>query len=138
MTPSSLNTICKQNFMHSTKSLNYLSFPGHYGIWFSYGQLFRHTSDEDIIWEAHPRKGIKMIDLTIHKKQLDRTVERARERGIIIPTIKQQMNPSLIPNEIKSKITKVGLWDIDPLNLFRITWKNEPVDSGGKFGNVNC
>ena len=78
-----------------------------------------------------------MIDLTIHKKQLEKTIKRARERRIIIPTIKQQTNPSLIPNEIKSKITKAGLWDIDPINLFRITWKNEPVGSGGKFGNVN-
>lgn len=63
-----------------------------------------------------------MIDLTIHKKQLERTIKRARDRGIIIPTIKQQMNPSPIPNELKSKIISAGLWDIDPLNLFRIAW----------------
>jgi cysteine synthase len=24
----------------------------------------------------------------------------------------------------------VGLWDLDPRNLFRITWKNEPVARG--------
>lgn len=78
-----------------------------------------------------------MIDLTIHKKQLERSTKRARERGIIIPTFKQQMDPSLIPNEIKSKIKSTGLWDIDPLNLFRITWKNEPMANGGGFGEVN-
>ncbi|MCX7959933.1 MAG: pyridoxal-5-phosphate-dependent protein subunit beta, partial [Deltaproteobacteria bacterium] len=27
----------------------------------------------------------------------------------------------------------VGLWDINPLNLFRITWKNEPVEKGGLY-----
>ena len=26
---------------------------------------------------------------------------------------------------------------MNPLNLFRITWKNEPVPSGGQFGKVN-
>ncbi len=27
--------------------------------------------------------------------------------------------------------------DVIPLNLFRITWKNEPVAKGGGYGNVN-
>ncbi|NMD28015.1 MAG: pyridoxal-phosphate dependent enzyme, partial [Chloroflexi bacterium] len=31
----------------------------------------------------------------------------------------------------------VGLWDLDPLNLFRITWHNEPLARGGLFGGVN-
>jgi cysteine synthase len=31
----------------------------------------------------------------------------------------------------------VGLWDVDPRNLFRISWKNEPVPRGGGFGGVN-
>jgi len=31
----------------------------------------------------------------------------------------------------------VGLWDLDPLNLFRIGWHNEPRAQGGLFGNVN-
>ncbi len=31
----------------------------------------------------------------------------------------------------------MGLWDITPRNLFRITWKNEPVADGGGFGGVN-
>jgi cysteine synthase len=31
----------------------------------------------------------------------------------------------------------IGLWDLHPRNLFRITWKNEPVPSGGGFGGVN-
>jgi cysteine synthase len=31
----------------------------------------------------------------------------------------------------------VGLWDVNPLNLHRITWRNQPVASGGLFGEVN-
>lgn len=78
-----------------------------------------------------------MIDLTIDKTQLIRTAQRAKERGIIIPTFKQQKNPSLVPDVIKAKLNDIGLWDIVPPNLFRITWKNEPVASGGDFGGVN-
>jgi len=29
------------------------------------------------------------------------------------------------------------LWDVNPLNLFRITWHNEPAPQGGGFGGVN-
>lgn len=73
----------------------------------------------------------------IHEEQLERTIERARERKIIIPTFKQQKNPDSIPEKVKNELKGVGLWDINSLNLFRITWKNEPVDSGGGFGDVN-
>ena len=78
-----------------------------------------------------------MIDLTIHEAPLSKSVERARDRGIIIPTIQQQRNPDTVPAAIKSKLAGIGLWDITPLNLFRITWKNDPVESGGGFGGVN-
>lgn len=78
-----------------------------------------------------------MIDLTINTKALERVVARAKEKNIIIPTFKQQRDPSLIPGSIRSKLQKLGLWDIDPINLFRITWHNEPIPKGGGFGGVN-
>ena len=78
-----------------------------------------------------------MIDLTVHPKALDRVVKRAREKNIIIPTFKQQHDPTQIPDAIVSRLKTIGLWDIDPLNLFRITWHNEPVAHGGGFGDVN-
>ncbi len=78
-----------------------------------------------------------MIDLTMNRDNLQRTVVRARERGIIIPTFAQMRNPDLIPEKIKDKLKDVGLWDLNPLNLFRITWRNEPKSSGGTFGDVN-
>jgi cysteine synthase A len=79
-----------------------------------------------------------MIDLTIHEEQLRRTVQRARERGIIIPTFAQMKDPTLIPAGIRARLRQVGLWDVNSLNLFRITWKNEPVAHGGGFGPVNA
>ena len=78
-----------------------------------------------------------MIDLTMNRDSLKRSVERAREKGIIIPTFAQMRNPALIPDKIKQKLTGVGLWDVNPLNLFRISWHNEPKEFGGTFGGVN-
>jgi cysteine synthase len=78
-----------------------------------------------------------MIDLTIDQQRLTRAVQRARERGIIIPTFKQQKDPSLVPDTVRAKLKALGQWDIASLNLFRITWKNEPVSSGGGFTGVN-
>ena len=46
-------------------------------------------------------------------------------------------NPDLVPDEIKDNLKKISLWETDPNNLFRITWKNEPVFKGGGFGSVN-
>jgi len=78
-----------------------------------------------------------MIDLSLDNKQLERTVERAREQNIIIPTFAQMKNPDLIPDSIKEELKNIGLWDITSQNLFRITWKNEPVATGGGYGGVN-
>ena len=78
-----------------------------------------------------------MIDLTMDNEQLKESVKRAKERNIIIPTFAQQKNPDLIPDEIKTELKEIGLWDVHPRNLFRITWKNEPIPKGGGFGKVN-
>jgi cysteine synthase len=78
-----------------------------------------------------------MIDLTVEPARLDRAVKRVRERGIIIPTFAQMKDPSSAPAKVKERVAKVGLWDVNPLNLFRITWKNDPVAAGGGFGGVN-
>jgi cysteine synthase len=71
------------------------------------------------------------------QKVLENTIKRCRERHIILPTYKQMRNPDLIPVKIKDKLKNIGLWDLNSLNMFRITWKNEAVDFGGGFGNVN-
>jgi hypothetical protein len=78
-----------------------------------------------------------VIDLTIYPEQLERAVQRARERKALIPTFAQMQDPSLIPPEVTARLVEVGLWDINPLNLFRITWKNQPAAQGETFGGVN-
>ena len=78
-----------------------------------------------------------MIDLTVHEENLAKNVRLAREHNVIIPTFAQMKDPEKIPASIKEGLKKVGLWDINPLNLFRVTWKNEPVESGGLFGGPN-
>ncbi len=77
------------------------------------------------------------IDLTVIKERQERAIQKARERNIIIPTFAQQRNPELIPAKIKDELKGIGLWDLHPRNLFRITWKNEPKAFGGGFGGVN-
>ena len=76
------------------------------------------------------------IDLTIDRAGLAHNIAKARENGIIIPTIAQMQHPETIPEKIQAKLKDVGLWDVNPLNLFRITWKNEPKERGGLFQTV--
>ena len=72
-----------------------------------------------------------------NQEVLTKAIKRYAEKGIILPTFKQQRNPETIPAHIKDKLKNIGLWDINPLNLFKITWKNEPKEKGGLFGKVN-
>lgn len=78
------------------------------------------------------------IDLTVQPDARDQAVDRARDQRIVIPTFSQMRNPAEIPSEVRERLAGVGLWDLDPLNLFRITWHNEPVPHGGGFGPVNA
>jgi len=66
-----------------------------------------------------------------------KAVKRCREKGIIIPTFAEQRDPTLVPEGIKRRLLEIGLQDVHPLNLFRITWKNEPKEKGGLYGNGN-
>jgi cysteine synthase len=68
---------------------------------------------------------------------LQHTVELLRERRILLPTLAQMRDPALVPEKIKRRLKSVGLWDVDPANLFRITWKNEPREQGGLFNSGN-
>lgn len=78
-----------------------------------------------------------MISNQVNERVLKRAIKRARERNVILPTFAQQKDPSLVPAKIISHLKKLGLWDIDPRNLFRITWRNEPKSKGGGFNDGN-
>lgn len=77
------------------------------------------------------------IDLTVYPDRLERAVKQVRERNIVIPTFAQMKDPGQVPVRVREALRNIGLWDLSPLNLFRITWKNEPVPSGGGYGPVN-
>ncbi len=76
------------------------------------------------------------IDLTINKTGLQHNIKKARENNVIIPTIAQMQHPETVPEKIREKLGGVGLWDVNPLNLFRITWKNEAKETGGLYQTV--
>jgi cysteine synthase len=78
-----------------------------------------------------------MIDLTKVPSVLEGNIRQAKEKGVIIPTFKQMKDPAGVPEKIRARLKNAGLWDIDPVNLFRITWKNEPKESGGLYGSPN-
>jgi len=73
----------------------------------------------------------------INEAVLAKTAARCRERKIIIPTFAEQKDPSRVPEPIKQQLAGVGMQDVNPLNLFRITWKNEPKEKGGRFNQGN-
>ena len=77
------------------------------------------------------------IDLTVDKSRRKNAVKRAKERNIIIPTYAQMKDPSKVPARVREELKSIGLWDVHPRNLFRITWHNQPQASGGGFGGAN-
>lgn len=48
------------------------------------------------------------------------------------------VHPEKIPSGLKEELKNIGITDLNPRNLFRITWKNEPIEFGGLFREANC
>jgi len=80
---------------------------------------------------------IEILDHVVNQDTRKKAAKRFKEKGITLPTFAQMRNPELVPAEAQEKLKSIGLWDLNPLNLYRITWKNEPVKTGGGFGKVN-
>ena len=70
-----------------------------------------------------------------NKKYLEKTIARCRKQKIILPTFAQLKNPDSIPETIKSNLTDIDMQELDPINLYRINWRNDP-DTGG-IGDIN-
>ncbi len=66
----------------------------------------------------------------------ERAIDRCKERGVVIPTFAQQRDPSMVDPAIIRALADVDMQTPDPLNLFRITWRNDPSSAG--FGAVNA
>jgi hypothetical protein len=77
-------------------------------------------------------KIIKHMNETVIRK----TAARCRERGIILPAFAQLRDPERIPAAIRNKLPGLGMDDVHPLNLFRISWKNDV--RSGLYGPVNA
>ena len=78
-----------------------------------------------------------MINLSVNRDIRKKNAAYCKNKGIKLPTFGMMKDPRLAPLEIQEKLAATGLWDIDPVNLFRISWKNEPKDKGGLFDGVN-
>jgi len=78
-----------------------------------------------------------MIDLKISSDIRKKNAEYCKKHGITLPTFEMMKNPEKIPLDIKESLKSVGLWEVNPLNLYRISWKNEPKETGGQYGGVN-
>ena len=78
-----------------------------------------------------------LINLEKHPDIIKKNVARCKEKGITLPTFEEMKHPEKISDDIKAKLKETGLWDVDPVNLYRITWHNEPVEKGGSFKDVN-
>jgi cysteine synthase A len=78
---------------------------------------------------------MSQIIKSINEKVRKSSAIRCKDKGITIPTFKQLRNPELIPDDVKEKLKSIGLWDVNPLNLYRITWKNDVKT--GQYGKVN-
>jgi len=66
---------------------------------------------------------------------LKKAIKRCKEQNILLPTFDQLKHPNTIPSIINDKLEKVGLDEINPLNLFRINWRNN--NTTGKIGDIN-
>jgi len=40
-------------------------------------------------------------------------------------TFKQLRDPTHVPTSVRARLADVGMSDLNPINLFRITWKND-------------
>ena len=78
-----------------------------------------------------------LINLEKHEEVIKKNIALCKEKGILLPTFKEMLNPELIDSKTKESLKDIGLWDVNPKNLYRITWHNEAVEKGGEFTGVN-
>ncbi len=78
-----------------------------------------------------------LINLEKHPEIIKKNAARCKEKNIKLPTFREMINPKLIKKDVLDQLKNVGLWDVNPINLYRINWHNEPKEKGGLFSKVN-
>ena len=72
-------------------------------------------------------------DAKLKEQYLSDAIENAKQYNILLPTFRMLDDPSLIPEKVKEELKNVDMREVNPLNLFRISWFNEPVQKGGLY-----
>ncbi|KAG9389702.1 Pyridoxal-phosphate dependent enzyme [Carpediemonas membranifera] len=70
------------------------------------------------------------MSLDLDNKVVQNNIKLFQKRGILLPTLDQMVDPSKIPQEVREALMKVDIEETNPLNLFRITWKNDGKTGG--------
>ncbi len=70
-----------------------------------------------------------------NKKYLQSTLKRCTKKNIVLPKFSELKDPNTIPSRVIENLKNVGLHDINPLNLYRINWRNDPETKG--IGSIN-
>jgi cysteine synthase len=63
-------------------------------------------------------------------KVYERTLDRFREAGVVLPTLGQLKDPATIPAAIRARLADVDPDARHPLNLFRVHWFNDATRRG--------
>lgn len=71
----------------------------------------------------------------LNEAVLERAAALCRARGVLVPTLAQQRAPETAPETVRGRLSQVEPSAVDPLNLFRVTWRNDVAT--GLFGPVN-
>ncbi len=66
---------------------------------------------------------------------LKKTIQRCKEKKIRLPKFSELQNPESITLKIQTALEKIDMNEINPLNLFRINWRNDAAT--GKIGKIN-
>jgi cysteine synthase len=85
-------------------------------------------SDRQRKEKAMARLGLErsVVDAAVY----ERTVNRFREAGVLLPTIGQLKDPATIPASIRAKLRDIDADAPHPLNLFRVHWFNDAQRTG--------
>ena len=78
-----------------------------------------------------------MIDLTRNEEQIEKNAKICAEQDIILPTYAQMSDPGLVPDDIVAELKGIARDEVHSRNLFRVNWQNEPLETGGGYGDIN-